>query len=181
MTKITYPLSYEQAVTYISMNSGTMVQGSEFTNGLVMVNNGFKLGIIDLKDARLNHRFWDITADLEIEEQTFRIIEREEQSMRGEKLITKGYTKHALAKQWLKEEDGEIIASIDVATGVYDKNGDEIIAKLFAESVCDFFTQEETKNNSTVIHFELSNSVENEDAVDVIKAVNTAQKLKQNT
>ncbi|MBM25236.1 MAG: hypothetical protein CL760_06035 [Chloroflexi bacterium] len=89
------------------------------------------------------------------------------------------FSKHELAKQWLEEEDGEITASIDVPTGVFNEHGDEFIAKLHAYSICDHFVQRRRKNNPSVLHFELVSSEENDGAVDVTKAVHEAQKAKQ--
>lgn len=57
---------------------------------------------------------------------------------------------HKLAEQILQLPSGELMASIDIDTEIEDKNGDTIVAKLFAHSVCEVFND----NGDIVIHFE---------------------------
>ncbi len=77
---------------------------------------------------------------------------------------------HELAKQLLSLPDMDVSASCDIETGVFDEGGDEVIAKLFADGICEVFSD----NYGITIQFESSCS--GGEGVDVIEVVREAQK-----
>lgn len=79
---------------------------------------------------------------------------------------------HELGKTLLSMPDCDISASIDIDTEVNGADGEVLIAKLYAHSICEVFHSQ----GDVTIQFEKSGSGDNE-AVDVISVVQEAQKL----
>lgn len=86
---------------------------------------------------------------------------------------------HELARALLKMPDGELVASLDIDTGVKDKFGDVIVAKIFGYSMIDAFASQ----NEVVLQFESTGSGSGSSGagVDVIEVVKSAQKVAQTT
>lgn len=59
---------------------------------------------------------------------------------------------HELARRLLSMPDLDVVASVDIATGILDKHGDEIIDKIFGTSICEVFED----RTESILHFELS-------------------------
>jgi hypothetical protein len=78
---------------------------------------------------------------------------------------------HEIAKYWLDNPDKEIEVSLDIPTGVIDKHGDEIIAKVFGSGLVDYFSP---NHDSATLHFEVAHS--GGEGVDVVEVVKLAQK-----
>lgn len=77
---------------------------------------------------------------------------------------------HEVARMLLNAPNSEIFASIDIATGVKDEYGDEIIAKIFGSSLVDVTCE---KHYGATLLFELSHS--GGEGVDVVETVMLAQ------
>uniref|UniRef100_A0AB39AJA4 IrrE N-terminal-like domain-containing protein n=1 Tax=Vibrio phage P018-4 TaxID=3229728 RepID=A0AB39AJA4_9CAUD len=81
-------------------------------------------------------------------------------------------TSHELAHLLLSNNDAPITASIEIATGIYDDSGDEIIAHLECSSIVEVIANRSAPNGvvlENILHFEESYSRVN--SVDVVSVV----------
>lgn len=79
---------------------------------------------------------------------------------------------HKLGNLLAGMQNKPVCASIDIDTGVLDSDGETIVAKLYATSICEVFES----NNEVTIQFEHSSSCQS-DAVNVVDVVKAAQQL----
>ena len=86
-------------------------------------------------------------------------------------------TNAELAAILLQNPDAEISASLDIETKVFDKHGDEIIAKIHGYSLCEAIQIQPSPNSSVqeiVLLFEQSGAG---NGIDVIETI--SNKLKE--